>query len=254
MKPYSFFVGVFLLVLISCKQEKSEVETGALIDTSRLSAEDINRDGEMVDSMVFHIGKYEFELEASSKEDFESVKESFVSVDTSEAKRINPYSSFVMRKGDTLLFKSNQSILTTVVNNPNQDSDEFSSYEFLKDMPEINQWLLKAFYYESYGFLFIDKTTGARIDLYGMPAVSPNFQYIVTFNQDLEAGFTFNGFQLFEIKDATLQLIESKELYSWGPDNVKWKDANTLLVERSKIIDKGEEQEIISDYVQLKMR
>jgi len=110
-----------------------------------------------------------------------------------------------------------------------------------------------ASYYEAYGYILVHKATGEMTELYGMPVVSPDKKYILSFNQDLEAGFTFNGFQFFELKEKPI-LIGTHELLTWGPDNVVWKDSNTLLVQQAfSKLEEGEE-DMVTKYVEVHVK
>lgn len=252
MKPYSFLFPAILLVLFSCDKQTPE-STGAR-DSAVVSEIENDHFFEMADSAVFHIGDREFELTASSKTDFDALEDPFKNIDTSEASRMQKYASAVSRKGDSLIITCTNNTVKYIVNNNDEESNAFASYTFLKDMPEINQWLLMATYYEAYGYMLIDKTSGDSTVLYGMPVVSPDKKHILTFNQDLEANFTFNGFQLFEMQHAAPILIGTKELYTWGPDQVKWKDANTLLVQQAKSALTEPEQALTTTYSEMKMK
>ena len=243
MKVYSFLFLCILLSMFSCDTKNGETSSNTTADSLHTEeVEDTVRFEGVTDSTSFHIGNKEFEIIPSTRAAFDAVKSSMNTMDTSEAKRIKKQSAFVSRKGDSLLFKCANNEPAYLINNPNSDSDDFASYSFIQDMPEIGQWLIMGSYYEAYGYVFIDKTTGESTELYGMPVVSPDKKYIITFNQDLEAGFTFNGIQLFEMKDSKPVLLGAKELNSWGPDNVKWKDSNTLFVQQAfSKFDEGEQ-------------
>ena len=156
-----------------------------------------------------------------------------------------------------LIFKSSSNKTAYLINVKDEDDvDAYSVYTFIQDMPKINQWLVMASYYESYGYVFIDKTSVDSTMLYGLPVASPDNKYIITFNQDIEAGFTYNGFQLFEMRDSKPVLQGEKELISWGPDNVKWKDATTLFVQQAQIKNDSSNggQQLVTEYVQIKMK
>lgn len=258
MKPYSLIVLLILFSILSCNKVDPETASQEASDSINAKMlEENKRFVERVDSSIFHIGNLEFEITPSTKADFDAVKTSIHNMDTSEAKRIKPFAAFVSRKGDSLLFKKSDNTYAYITNvnmDPNAEGDDYASYSFIEDMPEIGQWLLMATYYEAYGYVLVNKATGETTELYGMPVVSPDKKYIITFNQDLEAGFTFNGFQLFEMKDTKPVLVGQHELYTWGPDNVSWKDSNTILVQQAFKRTNDESQEMVTEYVQMEMK
>lgn len=256
MKAFSFFTLFAALILFSCKNENAETSTAVVSDSLHNENHDTHY-SEMEDSIIFHIGNHAFEISASDEHAFGAVPDPFNMKDTSEASRIRKVASAVSRSGDSLIFQCANNQKAYIINSNNEeDIDNYSVYSFIQDMPSINQWLLMASYYEAYGYVFIDKTSGDTTLLYGMPVVSPDNKYILTFNQDIEAGFTFNGLQLLEIKDSKPVIIGEKPLYSWGPDNVKWKDATTLLVQQSQIKPDSTNggQQMVTEYVQIKMK
>lgn len=256
MKKYSFFTLV-LAIMLSCKNENPETTTAVLIEDSLHVGDENVTVTEMQDSVIFHIGKYEFEISASTQHDFNAVADPFKMKDTSETDRIRKNASAISRSGDSLIFKcSNSKAAYLINNNDGDDVDNYAVYTFIQDMPKINQWLVMASYYESYGYVFIDKTSGDSTMLYGMPVVSPDNTYILTFNQDIEAGFTYNGFQLFEMNGSKPIAVGEKELIHWGPDNVKWKNSTTLLVQQSTIKPDSSNsgQQLVTEYVQIRMK
>lgn len=252
MKLHSFLLIAFLTALISCTKESTETTTGSKVEDSLLTVEKDSRYAEQVDSAIFHIKNYRFEVKASSKEAFDAVKSSFENMDTSEANRIRKYENFISRSGDSLIIKTTDGGNVYLVTRQS-DNDDLAIYDFIQDMPDINQWLVLGSYWESYGYLLIDKTSGDTTHLYGMPVVSPDKKHIITFNQDLQAGFTFNGLQLLEMQNGKPVLIGAKELYYWGPDNVTWKNDHTLLVQQAFSNLTEGEQDMTTVYVELKM-
>ncbi len=252
MKLHLFLFITLLAVLISCTKESTETTTGSKTEDSLLKVEAGDRYADQKDSAVFYIKNYRFEVKSSSKEEFDAVKSSFENMDTSEANRIKKYENLISRRGDSLIIKTTNGRNVYLVTRQS-DNDDLAIYDFIQDMPDINQWLVLGSYWESYGYLLIDKTSGDTTDLYGMPVVSPDKKHIITFNQDLEAGFTFNGLQLLEMQDGKPVLIGSKELYYWGPDNVTWKNDHTLLVQQAFSNLTEGEQDITTVYVELEM-
>jgi hypothetical protein len=256
MKPYSFLILLAALIVFSCKNESHESTATTLADSVG-AADNPQHSHELVDSVIFHIGKHEFEISKSNVIDFNAVPDPFQIKDTSELNRIQKNAPAVSRNGDSLVFMCvNHQTVYLINNKDGDDIDNYSVYTFIQDMPQINQWLIMAYYYEAFGYVLIDKASGDSTMLYGMPVVSPDNKYMITFNQDMEAGFTFNGFQLFEIKNFKPVQLGDKELYTWGPDNVKWKDAHTLLVQQSLTKDDftTSERSIETEYVQIKMK
>ena len=238
MKLYFSILSVCSVFIFSCSSDKpAEEKTTVIVDTVRVITT-------AVESDTFTIGTIRFELHPSSREQFDSWK--MVVNDTSEVVRINKDAPFVSRFGDSLIFVLASGKKAYIVNNDHTDGDDYASYSYLNDMKGINQWLIAGSYYEAWGCLFINKINGDTTFLYGTPIVSPDKKYVLTYNMDLYAGFTYNGFELYEMKAGKPVLVERKEFSGWGPDEVKWMDDTTLLVKQTihDIDHAGEEQTV----------
>jgi len=137
MKPYFPFVLLIVITFLSCDHEKEEAGLTVTADSATQEITDDDSRFESVDSTVFHIGNHEFTISPSTKSDFDAVKPSIHKMDTSEAKRMKPFNAFVSRHGDSLLFKKSDNEYAYLVNNDNTDSDDYASFDFIEEMPEI---------------------------------------------------------------------------------------------------------------------
>ncbi|HWY35057.1 MAG TPA: hypothetical protein VNX68_10450, partial [Nitrosopumilaceae archaeon] len=81
---------------------------------------------------------------------------------------------------------------------------------------------------------------------------SPDKNYFISGNADLVAGFVFNGFDLYEIKNKKIHLIGRRELSNWGPEKIAWINNSSLLVQRI-ISDTTKPDKVRSEYVKLIM-
>ncbi len=99
--------------------------------------------------------------------------------------------------------------------------------------PILNRYyVFRVQYYEGSGALLLDTETGNKTYVYGEKVfVSPDQKYFISINDDIEAGYSRNGFQLFEVDDQqNLTKIWKLDQLDWGPINIKWLDNDSFVV------------------------
>ncbi len=157
-----------------------------------------------------------------------------IKVDTSESNCIKTQSALVKRHGDTLLLKL-EGKNKALVNDSKIESDSYTEYHFITKLTDINYYLLKVYFYEAFSYLLVNATNGKESYICGYPAISPDKTKLIAGCFDLQAGFVFNGLQMYAITQDSLQLNWSRELSKWGSDNVAWIDNNTIVAEQIEI-------------------
>ena len=98
---------------------------------------------------------------------------------------------------------------------------------------------------EGSGYKLINDMTGEITNLFGRPYFSPNGKYIVSVNADIEAGYSENGFQLFQNRKGELLHLSNYEPSTWGPMKAIWMDSNTVVTKNVTMEIKNG----ISDYL-----
>ena len=83
---------------------------------------------------------------------------------------------------------------------------------------------------EGNAYLLLNRRTGQRTRTWGPPVFSPNGKYFVSFNDDLEAQYSPNGLQLFEIIDGQPELQLEYEM-DVGPTRATWLNDTTFRLE-----------------------
>jgi hypothetical protein len=78
----------------------------------------------------------------------------------------------------------------------------------------------------------MDKKDGSKKYIWGQPVISPDNKRFISYSCDIDAGYNYNGIQLFEINGRKADLKWQKEIGLWGPDEVRWKDVNTLYIKK----------------------
>ena len=119
--------------------------------------------------------------------------------DTSEAVNIRTAAGKVRRSGDSLIFRLENGQEKALVNNNKTDGDDYVEYTYNAYLPAIQSWLVFHAGYEWYAYDLVSARTGEVISTIGIPQFSPDNKYFICSNTDLEAAFTQNGFQLYEV-------------------------------------------------------
>jgi hypothetical protein len=79
-------------------------------------------------------------------------------------------------------------------------------------------------------------TTGKKTYILGQPFFSPDNKFIMAINCDIEAQYSGNGFQLFEIVNLEIRKVWEYNPTIWGPVDIKWID-NSTLISRNQLLD-----------------
>jgi len=223
------FAGTLLLFVFGC-QETPKTKT---IGTS--------------DSLV--IGDKIYEMEPISEKAYLAGYSSIE--DTSEKRNMKLDGDMVHRKGDTLFLKKTDGTYVQLINNYAEYDDSFATYSYRYYLDDLGYFVVYAGFWEWYNYLIINQTTGKITCACGPPVISPDLKSIMTCNEDLLAGFTFNGFELYTVEKDSLRFIASKELEGWGPANMKWIKNNEILVEQN-VFDTTEANYIRTNYIRLR--
>ena len=107
-------------------------------------------------------------------------------------------------------------------------------YQFQGQLDGLDYWEIWVLGYEFYYTLLLDKNTGKEIETVGRSLVSPNGQYVITGNADLDAGYTENCMYLYELKENKLELKGRAEFIYWGPFEMAWIDNQTLTLKQGR--------------------
>jgi hypothetical protein len=88
-------------------------------------------------------------------------------------------------------------------------------------------------YYEAFDAAIYNLNTGQEVPLYHYPILSPQKNWLLVYNYDLEAGYTFNGLQLINLNGDKAVYVFEKNYEKWGVTNAKWISANEAIIEQS---------------------
>jgi hypothetical protein len=199
---------------------------------------------------TFKIGDKTFFIEQITRSDFD--KSTSTILDSSEKRNILQDSLLVKRTADTLILKISNGKTVSLVNN-NSDNDSYTQYSYRGKLSDIGQFIVSVSHWEGHDYLLINESSGDKMNIIGIPKLSPNKKYLITSNNDLFAENTFNGFELFRIDNKIVKLIGKKELTEWGPEDIKWVNDSVILVERT-IKDTTQANMERKDFIKLLMK
>lgn len=151
-----------------------------------------------------------------------------------EHAHIAKYKDLVKRENKNLLLKTTNGKDVVLKNTDNpEDAENYATYFFEDYLKSIDAYLVMIQYYEGEEYCLISKKTGEQIIVPGQILLSPDKKRFISYNMDLEAGYSPNGFAIYLIKDNTFE--NEFELYSeeWGPSKVKWINNNEIEIERT---------------------
>lgn len=113
----------------------------------------------------------------------------------------------------------------------NWDNQKDEGYNFEHYFDKIDYYLLRVQLSEGNCWMLVNRKNGYKKYINGLPYISKDNKQIITTNTDLEAGYSFNGLELYTILEDSLQTEFSKET-EWGPTDVKWINDNQFLLRR----------------------
>ena len=95
-------------------------------------------------------------------------------------------------------------------------------------------------------------SNGKTIETIGTPMLAPDKSLYVAGNYDMIAGFTFNGLDFLRVAKDSIYSEAKFNFATWGPEEIKWKDANTFYVKQKS--QTGEELKALTNYAAVRIR
>jgi hypothetical protein len=194
------------------------------------------------------IGGRLYNITEASQQEFDAVPGT--QVDTSEVRALAKEQERVQRRGDSLIFQLDNGQQKVLVNNL-ADNDGYAEFHYQGYIPGLQHWVVYNSGYEWFSYDLVSKATGEVKSTIGLPQLSPDGKYFICSNSDLIAGFTDNGFELFEYKQGKIREVDGRLLEKWGPVEIKWKSADQLL---AHMLIVNQDMEETSRYVRLTPR
>ncbi len=106
--------------------------------------------------------------------------------------------------------------------NESQIEAQLREYQYLTYYDKLGYFAFRINRYEGGEYILMNDKFGYVTPLQGYPRPSPDYEYVVTTNQDAESGYEYNGIQLFGFIDGGLQTIWEKEFGEFEPWMAQW--------------------------------
>ena len=153
-----------------------------------------------------------------------------------EKYQLNKYSKIAIRKDTALILKleNNQEL---ILKDHNRGTDGVELYSFREYYDPIKVFVVEIQYYEGCSYLLINGLSGEQMNVFGTTKLSPDLKRLVSYNLDITAGYSENGFQIIDLKDNHFSLEYENKPEDWGPENVRWINNSEIEVEKQGFKD-----------------
>lgn len=128
--------------------------------------------------------------------------------------------SIATANGDTVAFRNRYD---------SPDGLRSTIYRLVNYLPEENLWTVKTLGYEWIGWQVVDGVTGSTTATIGPPVPSPDGTRLLCMNEDIHAGYTPNGIQVWRVEPGRSLVLEFEDTsVPWGPRNGQWLNDTTI--------------------------
>jgi hypothetical protein len=158
---------------------------------------------------------------------------------------------FVKRDSKGLYVKLKDGIWKLLPHDEISDESDNTFEHFFK---EFGYYSIRVQWGEGNGYKLVNYLDGTVTPIIGRPYFSPDGQYIISVNCDIEAGYSENGFQLFRIKNKQLQHLGEYKPDAWGPISAKWLDNNMVILKNQTVEVKNNDINYIDFYAEIKIK
>jgi len=172
----------------------------------------------------------------------EKVSEEVVQDRLVEASMQSQFPGKIIRNGDKLIVRS-ASGKEHVFQDNRVDGDNYVTYLASSRLPALDWLIVSVGFYEGGGKSLISLNSGElfQFDGYPDPILSPDSQRVLIYSQDRVAGYTSNYIAVYKIDQNVMQLEvefsgDGNEKDSWGPDNPRWLNNETLAYDEIRYV------------------
>jgi len=152
--------------------------------------------------------------------------------------------AFISKKDSTLTIRCANNEVVKLTEQCSCDGDDYIDYTYGGRLNNSALLVFKVGYYEKLDYLLVNLNTGKKTKTWGRPELAPDGKTLVASSFDLDVGFLHNGMQLFAVTSDSLRPVWEKEFETWGPEEVKWADSQTLFVKQAT--PQGTQKEILA--------
>lgn len=152
----------------------------------------------------------------------------------SERELLDLYADQVFRSDTStlcIITSSGDTVLFTDDRNPRY-SEDYNAIFLVDRLPEQDLWVLERDYLEYRHWLLVNGADGSSVQAISAPVPSPDGTRLLCANEDIMAGFTDNGIQVWRVAREELVLEFEDISLLWGPTDARWEDERTIVFEK----------------------
>jgi len=149
-------------------------------------------------------------------------------INKESAKQLKKDGRFVSSNDKGLTFTLLTGEKMMLENNLSDTSDTYLKRSYSHYLPKLGYFVVRNQIYEGGNFSLINDKSGKETLIKGFPKTSPDYKYILTSNPDGEAGFEFNGIEIYGFPNGKFEKILEKEWDGVEPFAAKWMDEKTI--------------------------
>jgi len=168
-----------------------------------------------------------------------------------EEYQLKKFGSRVRREDNELFVKIDDGSWLQLRNNPNYDE---AGHTFEYYFEKIGFYSIRVQWGEGNGYKLVNSKTGEISDIIGRPYFSPDGTLLIALGNDIEAGYSTNGFQLLGNDLGTLTELGIFLPGSWGCLSAKWLTNNTLILKNQSLEFSDTSSNYFSFYTELEIK
>lgn len=188
----------------------------------------VNADSTNAAHDTFYLCDQLVHIEPSSAFEFGVCDTSMRFNENLEQNKLVKDSSIAKRISDTLFLSLIDKTLH-FIDDSSDNATTFVKYLYFGRNQSLGQLELYAGLYEGSLYVLLDTETGDTTYTIGPPVISPDKSKFICANSDMEAGYDFNGLEVYSNTHPP-KLLCRRELTDWGPQEIKWVSEKEMLV------------------------
>lgn len=168
-----------------------------------------------------------------------------------EQYKINQSNTRVRRDGEGLSLKlDNGDWLLMKIDTRTDEVDNVFEYYF----DAFGFYSIRVQWGEGNGYKLVSAETGTVSHIIGRPFFSPDGSKIIALGNDIEAGYSENGFQILENKAGKIREFGRFSPDSWGCESAIWLSNNQLLLKNQSLESKNSSWNYFTFYTVLEIK
>lgn len=152
----------------------------------------------------------------------------------SESELLDLYADRVFRSDDSslcIVLSSGDTVTFTDDRKPVYPED-YNALFLVDRLPELNLWVLERNFFEYSHWILVNGADGSFEQAIAAPLPSPDGTWLLCANEDIMAGFTDNGIQVWKLSmDGFVLEFEDISL-RWGPRDAMWEDESSIVFKK----------------------